>query len=186
MTTWGTASHSALLRPWHGVTSAHETSGKDGMPYVGRHETSLWKGKGIGCRPTRHSVTVCYIPLRRSAFGSLWFPLLRPQERAFAGWRIASQCLPCHAGRVPDGASRNRLPGWVFGFRPRLRAVVRSRAGALLRNACPATQGGCLTAPPETGCPVGFLVSARASARSCVHGLAHCFAMLALPRREGA
>ncbi len=40
-------------------------------------------------------------PVTRLGF---WFPLLPPQERAFTGWRIASQCLPCHAGRVPDGA----------------------------------------------------------------------------------
>ncbi len=99
-----------------------------------------------------------------------WFPLLRPQERAFAGWRIASQCLPCHAGRVPCGISRNRLPGWVFGFRSCLRKSVRSRTGAKLsRFACPATQGGCLTAPARNRLPgwvFGFRSCLRKSVRS--------------------
>ncbi len=43
--------------------------------------------------------------LRRAALGFYWFPLGRPPKRPFTGRRKAKLlCLPCHGGRVPDGA----------------------------------------------------------------------------------
>ena len=58
----------------------------------------------------------CNSSLLKALYG---FPLPRPRERPFTGWRIAAQCLPCHGGRewYCEGFSRRHSgEGWNPGL----------------------------------------------------------------------